>query len=496
MAGASIPGTRFKLPVFGANRAGAVPAASADPQSTKFLAEDGTFRTPTGGSGDVTGPSSSVDSEVAIFSGTTGKIIKRAAGSGLAWLTSGVLSSTLAPTGLTGLGLEGVASVVRLKLSANANVARILSFRTADVARWALRVDGAEPGADAGADLAFRRYDDAGNYIADALTLRRSDGRATIPNANITGGSVAGITDLAVADGGTGASTKAGARTNLGIVIAVHEYTTAGSSALTIPTDAVTVTVELCVGAGGGGGGGRRGAAGSSRLGGGGGAAGGRAVVRSYDAAVLRAIAADLTVTRGTGGPGGNGATVDSTSGSAGTAGTASTVTCGALALAYAAGGAAGAGGTGSTGNGGAATVGEYDGGDGASSTVSSTPSTPLRSLTSAGGGGAGGAISNANVMRAGGAGGTGDYGRLGSEVNPGGGSTGGGNGTSATAPSALAPGSGGGGGGSSDTGNAGNGGAGTRGGGGGGGGASVNGVGNGGNGGAGGDGCIRIVFT
>lgn len=36
-----------------------------------------------------------------------------------------------------------------------------------------------------------------------------------ISSVNITGGSVTGITDLAVADGGTGASTIAGAQTNL-----------------------------------------------------------------------------------------------------------------------------------------------------------------------------------------------------------------------------------------------------------------------------------------
>jgi hypothetical protein len=58
----------------------------------------------------------------------------------------------------------------------------------------------------------------------DAPTARGTLGLGSIAtqsasSVNITGGSISGINDLAVADGGTGASTPSGARSNLGLVI-------------------------------------------------------------------------------------------------------------------------------------------------------------------------------------------------------------------------------------------------------------------------------------
>ena len=53
----------------------------------------------TDGSGDVTGPASSVDSEIALFSSTTGKLLKRATGTGVAVVASGVFSTVTAPAG-------------------------------------------------------------------------------------------------------------------------------------------------------------------------------------------------------------------------------------------------------------------------------------------------------------------------------------------------------------------------------------------------------------
>lgn len=55
------------------------------------------------------------------------------------------------------------------------------------------------------------------NTNGDINLSPNGTGSVKTSKANITGGSISGITDLAVADGGTGASTAADARTNLGV---------------------------------------------------------------------------------------------------------------------------------------------------------------------------------------------------------------------------------------------------------------------------------------
>ena len=82
---------------------------------------------------------------------------------------------------------------------------------------------------------------------ADASAQRTTLGLGTIAtqaanSVSITGGSVTGITDIAVADGGTGASTASAARTNLGVAIGSDVQAFDADNAVTDAAQTFTVS--------------------------------------------------------------------------------------------------------------------------------------------------------------------------------------------------------------------------------------------------------------
>jgi len=90
------------------------------------------------------------------------------------------------------LTFEGGAGTNRIRMSADAGQPRIFSFASANVARWAFRVDGSETGSNAGGDWALRAYNDAGTFTFSPIAANRKTGEKTLfAQANITAGTEA-----------------------------------------------------------------------------------------------------------------------------------------------------------------------------------------------------------------------------------------------------------------------------------------------------------------
>jgi hypothetical protein len=136
-------------------------------------------------------------------------------------------ASTNTPTLVSSVGTKGDYYVVSVTGSTNLN--GITTWTQGD---WAIFNGTAWEKVD-NTDLVTSV---AGRTGAITLTTADIGGLGTIAtqaanNVSITGGSITGITDLAVADGGTGASTASDARTNLGLVIGTDVLSPSGSAA-------------------------------------------------------------------------------------------------------------------------------------------------------------------------------------------------------------------------------------------------------------------------
>jgi hypothetical protein len=136
-------------------------------------------------------------------------------------------ASTNTPTLVSSVGTKGDYYVVSVTGSTNLN--GITTWTQGD---WAIFNGTAWEKVD-NTDLVTSV---AGRTGAVTLTTADVSGLGTIAtqaasNVSITGGSITGITDLAVADGGTGASTAGDARTNLGLVIGTDVLSPSGSAA-------------------------------------------------------------------------------------------------------------------------------------------------------------------------------------------------------------------------------------------------------------------------
>ena len=184
------------------------------------------------GSGDVVGPGSSTDNAVALWDGSDGDALKDSGvlitGAGLNNISANSISLT------TSLAIADGGTGASTDSGARSNLGLEIGV---DVQAWDAGLDDISGLAVTDGNFIVG---DGVNWVAESgSTARTSLGLGTIStqdsnNVSITGGSISGITDLAVADGGTGSSSftsyavVAGGTTGTGSLQSIASVGTSG----------------------------------------------------------------------------------------------------------------------------------------------------------------------------------------------------------------------------------------------------------------------------
>ena len=181
--------TTDRIPLFAS-------AITGTPSSSTFLRGDGAWVA--NASGDVVGPASSTNNAVAVFDGTTGRLLKNtsviidASGnvSGIGTLTTaGTASLAQSATGNAFLNVGSGTQTGGAFLIAQAPAGQYAQvvWRSGTTQRWvAYRDNTAESGADAGSEWSLAAHTDAGVFIDNVIRITRVAGGALTLNRPVT----------------------------------------------------------------------------------------------------------------------------------------------------------------------------------------------------------------------------------------------------------------------------------------------------------------------